>query len=399
MQQEVATIIANGGLTWIGYQMTEKFDVAPAVMGEIGKTLAFVQEREPLLKGTRPVPYVAVLHSSWSALAGSEPAFVADETIQRGVHRMLTESMIPYHFLQEGQVLAQLGEFRVLILPSQVHLPLQLVEILAGWVENGGVLLVTGLTGTRNENYEPSGRFALETLLGLRYEGIYDQSHAYIEVTDERLKPGTLDMPHLAEAPFALVRPAAHDVQILARLRKIYLRSDGQALLRQSPVGDDSGYPAITLRHVGSGWVAYLGCEVFHAYQARNQWNLKAIVANLLRLTIENPLISIEAPTWLEVVLRQQPALAAPHGRARILVHLINHHGDRPVDGNNYCLEHVLPVPAVMVHLRCKARPSRVTLEPGGSLPEWRYLHSVVSVRVPEVLLHQVVAIETATGL
>jgi hypothetical protein len=27
MQQEVATAIANGGLTWIGYQLNEKFDV------------------------------------------------------------------------------------------------------------------------------------------------------------------------------------------------------------------------------------------------------------------------------------------------------------------------------------------------------------------------------------
>ncbi len=64
MQQEVATAIAHGGLTWIGYQMTQAFDVAQAAIDEMGKTLAFVKEREPLLEGAERIPHVAVLHST-----------------------------------------------------------------------------------------------------------------------------------------------------------------------------------------------------------------------------------------------------------------------------------------------------------------------------------------------
>lgn len=142
MQQEVATVIANGGLTWIGYQMNEEFDVEPAVMGELGETLAFVKEREPLVTGAKPIPYVAVLHSTDFNLIG-DGSTRPDESTGRGVHRALAESMIPYHFLHEGSLLARLKEFKAVILPDQRRLPPELVAALGEWVNEGGVLLAS----------------------------------------------------------------------------------------------------------------------------------------------------------------------------------------------------------------------------------------------------------------
>lgn len=393
MQQEVATAIANGGLTWIGYQMTHTFDVAPAVMGELGKTLAFVKEREPLLAAARPILNVGVLHGTSTNLASTPPSMRPDAGVSRGVHRLLSESMIPYHFLHEEALLERLDELKAVILPDQRFVPAPLVDALAGWVEGGGVLLATARTGTLDQDYRETGRFALEGLLGVRYEGLYDQPHAYVKLTDERLKLGTLDMPHLVEAVSVLARPVAGDVQELARLIKIYLRSDGQFLLRWSPAGEDSGYPAITVRRVGKGWAAYLASEVFHGYQVKNQWNLKHVVANLFHMLIEEPLVRVDAPAWLEVVLMAQPAGSGGTAVDRTLVHLVNHHANRPVDGNNVCVEQVLPVRAVTVRFRRATRPAAVTLEPGGQVPGWRYVDGVVEVRVPEVAIHTAIAI------
>lgn len=393
MQQEVATAIANGGLTWIGYQMTHTFDVAPAVMEELGKTLAFVEEREPLLVGAQPVPNVAVLHSTSGNLASSPPTMRVDESVSRGVHRLLTESMIPYHFLHEQALLERLREYRAVILADQRYLSQELVDAIADWVEDGGVLLATARTGTLDAEYREAARFALEQLLGVRYEGIYDQPHAYIDVTDERLRPGTLDMPHLVEAVTVLARPVADDVSALAKLRRIYLRSDGQFLLRWSPPGEDSGYPAITLRRVGKGWVAYIASEVFHAYQVKNQWNLKHILANLLDRLIQEPLVQVDAPAWVEVVVMRQAADPVGAWEERTLVHLVNHHGNRPVDGNNVCVEQVLPVRDVTVRLAWPIQPAKVTLEPEGLVPAWSYGGGVVEVRVPEVYIHTAIAV------
>lgn len=394
MQQEVATVLANGGSTWIGYQMTQDFDVAPAVMGELGKTLAFVQEREPLLVGAQPIANAAVLHSTSSHLTQDEAALWIDERSARGAHRLLAESMIPYHLINEVDLLRRLPEFKLLILPDQRFLAPELASAIANWVRAGGALLATALTGTLDTDCEPTGRFVLEETLGVRFEGRYEQTHAYLEVTDERLAAGALDMPHLAEAPTAFARPIAPDVEVLARLRRIYLRSDGALLLRWSPVGEDSGYPAITLRRVGQGWAAYLACDAFRAYQAKNQWNLKHIVRNLLARMLPEPLIEVQAPAWVEVVLMRQAAEHSPSGVARTLVHLVNQQGGRPVDGNNYCLEQVLPVTDITVKLRRAERPTRVTWEPSGDTLAWTYADGIVCVQVPRVDIHGVVAIE-----
>jgi hypothetical protein len=303
--------------------------------------------------------------------------------------------MIPHHFLYEKALLERLSEFRAVVLPDQRYVPPELVTALGDWVRAGGVLIATALTGTLDNQNRDLGRFVLENLLGVRREGVYDQPHAYIEITDRRLKAGTLEMPHLAEAKFVLAKPVVDGVRSLAKLRRIYLRSDGKFLLRWSPVGEDSGYPAITLRRLGKGWAAYLAGEVFRAYQAKNQWNLKHMVANLLRVTIPDPLVAVEAPAWLEVTLMRQRNNRLHGGHERLLIHLINQHGDHPVDGNYRCVEQIPPVRGVTVRVRCPKRPRRVTLEPGGQKPTWRFAGNVVTVNVPEVTIHRIVALQT----
>lgn len=390
MQQEVATTIANGGLTWIGYQMTHAFDVQPAVMGELRKTLEFVRDREALLVGARPVPTIAALHPTHDTVVRHRGAVWCDEVTTRGLHRLLTESMIPYHLVQADDLRRRLDQFQAVILPDQRWLDPDLAAALPDYVRGGGVLVATALTGTVDAHGESTDRFLLEDLLGVRLEGLYDQSHGYIEVTDPRLKPGTLDMPHLVEGQFVLARPTAPDVDVLARLRRIYLRSDGTFLLRWSPVGEDSGYPAITARRVGKGWAVSIAGQVFRGYQAKNQWNLKHIVANLLGVLIEEPRVQVEAPAWLEVVLMEQPVAG---GATRLLVHLVNHHGNRPVDKNNVCVEQVLPVHRVVVRLRCENRPTAVTLEPGSGACRWSWRRGVLTVRVPDVQIHAAIAV------
>ncbi len=391
MQQEVATTLANGGLTWIGYQMNERFDVEPAVMGELGKTLGFVQEREPWLKGAEPELSIAVLHSTASHLTQDRPAMWIDETSSRGAHRLLTESMLPYHLMNEVTLDERLDELQVLILPDQRYLSGALVSRITDWVRDGGVLVAAGLSGTLDDAFEPTGRMALEEVLGVEMEGVYDQTHAYVEVIDPRLEPGTLDMPHLAEATFALAKPVVDDVQTLAKLRAIYLRSDGKPLLRWSPVGEDTGCPAITVRPYGQGWACYLAGDLFRAYQAKNNWNLKHVVANLLRALAPDLPVEVEAPAWLEVVLTRQPATAQRPPRR--LVHLVNHHGNRPVDGNNVCVESVLPVRDVTVRLRVDSQPNAVRLQPDGVEPVWSLEDGTLVVEIPQVDVHAILEI------
>jgi hypothetical protein len=388
LQQEVATAIANGGLTWIGYQMTHAFDVQPAVMERMGEALAFVKEREHLLEGAEPIPNVAVLNSTSNHFAGGAARIRTDETHLRGAHRLFMEAGIPHHFLHEEMLMKQLTDYRAVVLPDARHIPPEMLLALEEYVQNGGVLLVTYRTGTEDATGQKQDRSVLEDLLGVRMEGDYDFPEAYIEVTDARIREGALDMPHLVHGRFAFARSEASDVESVAKLRKVYLRADGQFLLRSSPVGEDSGYPAITRRRVGKGIAIYIAGQVFRGYQTHNQWCLKPVIANLLNHAIQQPLVRLESPAWLEVVLMRQDK--------RIIAHLVNFHGNRPFDRNNLCVEQVLPVRGVILHLALADRPESVHLESGGVEPQWEYADNVLRVNVPEVYIHCAIVVEPA---
>lgn len=391
MQQEIAPIVANGGLTWIGYQMTPSFEVPAAVMEQMGKAMAFVKEREQLLENAVPVPNIAILHTTRAQMARGKAAFQADEGPTRGAHRLFLETGMPHHFVNEQTLAAWLKDCRAVVLPDVRYVPPPLAAAMEEWVRGGGVLLATYRSGTEDDDGRSLSSGVLADLLGVRIERDYERPEAYIEVTDTQVKQGALDMPHLIHAPFAFALPST-GVEIVARLRKCYLRSDGTYYLRFSPTGEDSGYPAITRRRVGKGTAIWIAGEVFRGLQTHGQWCVKPIVANLLKAAMGAPLVRVEAPAWLEITLMRQ-------GR-RTIVHLVNHHGNRALldrhagtDANNLYPEQILPVPHVTVHLARAARPAKVTLEPGAQEAHWTYADGFVRVVVPEVHIHRAVTV------
>jgi hypothetical protein len=396
MQQEVATTLANGGLTWIGYQMNERFEIENAVMGELGQTLAFVREREALLANTAPVPYAAVLRSTTSNLCADQPTFFVDETTPRGVHRTLNECMVPYLTLHERGLLERLDDFRLVILPDERHLPLELVSALEGWVQRGGTLIATAFTGTTDAHNVASGELALGSLLGIKLSGRYPWSHGYVNVLDERLLPGTLAMAHMVECPIALVDVVAPDVAVWADLSSAYIRTDGKYLLSRSPVGLKLDHPAITVHPVGAGQAIYVAPELFNAYQTNNQWNSKLLMANLIRATAPQPPVTVRSELWLEVVPRRR--------QGELIVHLVNHHGDRPVQNafspsaehplQFACVQYIPPVRDVAVEIPLPRAPRQVTLEPGGAQPEWSYTDGLLVVEVPKVDIHTAICVQ-----
>ncbi len=100
------------------------------------------------------------------------------------------------------------------------------------------------------------------------------------------------------------------------RLHKVYLRADGQFLLRWSPVGEDSGYPAITLRPVEQGCACYIAPDIFRVPGQepveRQAHRRKPAQAGRARTPV-----TVEALPWLEVIPMRQPAEPRPEGRAQ----------------------------------------------------------------------------------
>ena len=314
--QESALVLANGGKTWVGYQMYPTFGVAPYLLETLRMNFEFVRRLEPLLKGAKPIPYVCVLHGAAQTDArrtAPNSAFV-DEMSLRGVHRMLTLSGIPYHSAGEKDLMRNLPRFKAVIAANDQPMSNELVAALTRYVSEGGNLLVTGKAGM----VDGSGAFcknpALEGLLGVEVSEGYPHRHGYLQLTERgTLTAKVADMPLLSTRPFTLVKPTA--ARTLADLRAIYLRSDGQPLFTEyasntttfSPPGELTGTAALTIRDFGRGRAAYCATDLFAGYAGNSNWSLKNLVKNLLNdLLIGKDALRIEAPGYVEVALSER---------------------------------------------------------------------------------------------
>jgi len=388
MQQELGSILANGGLAWPGYQVNHRFEIEQAVLDELGKALRFVEEREPWLRGSEPVADVLVLDGAASRYANERPGVNIDDAGVRGAHRALTESCIPYHMVDEVAMDNWLDQASVVIIPDQRHLTPDLWDRLERWVSDGGLLVATALSGQADALGKTTDDWPLGELAGVAMTGLYPHSHAYLRVREPALEPGTLDMAHLCECVWAMVEPTADDVQVLVDLDGIYLRSDGKYLLRWSPVGEPTGHPAMTARAVGEGWVVYCAGALFRAYQAKNQWNIKHLVANVIKMLLPEAPVEIDAPVWIEATVRRQL------DEKRLLVHLVNPHATRSIDGTSVISEQIPPVHDITVRVRCEEAVQGVTLEPCGSALEFEQKDGTVTIAVPRLDVHQIVVIQ-----
>lgn len=385
MKQEVATTLANGGLTWIGYQMDHSFDVEPAVMNELQEVMTFIKEREHLYSDNRPIRCIGVLNSTTSH--DSTGKIWLDESGFQGLHRILLEGGFYHQFVDEVTLQDHLSDYQAVILTDQMYLSPELIQALKLWVEDGGILIVEGLTGTLSSGFKDNKELQFTDLLGVRYEGIHEESHAYVVALEPSIKKNTLDMPHLLEGEVLFVRPEPN-VQVLARFYRPYLRGDGEYLLRRSPKGPNSGYPAITRRRLGSGTVVYLAGQFFRAYQLQQQWNLKNLFINLLNDLLPARVAKCSSSSLVEMVPMKQ-------GDAYV-IHLVNYGSLYPVGNRrNVASERIIPARDTVIELRTGRPPQAVTWEPFGLKLDHSYENGVTTIQVPEVEIHGALVVKT----
>ncbi len=89
-------------------------------------------------------------------------------------------------------------------------------------------------------------------------------------------------------------------------------------LLGTTPLRDERllPHPAATLNRVGRGAVGYVPCNVFRYFAASRYPLLRVFLGDVMRALAGRMEIEVEAPTYVDVVLRRQGS--------RRIVHLVN---------------------------------------------------------------------------
>ena len=345
MQQEFATILANGGRTFLGdisYHRTAMPD--PAILANAGEAFALARGIEPYVRGAEPVADLAILNSAQSHYRRSRATNSSPPAV-KGAHLALLEAGLYAHILPEEDLPRVLSEYQALIVPEQQDLSEESLAAIRAFVQAGGGLVVIGDT-------------PLWDVLGLEAIGPADGDRHYFTCDQDDLSPDDEVV-----CPPRLV----HGRTMLARLRTAEMLAPHVAPLGSGaphsgpPPDRPSGHPAVTINAFGAGRAAWVALPIMTDFYQRGHAALAPLLAGLVR-RVCRPRLECEADAPVEATLLGR--------EGRLLVHLVNYtasrHPSRPPT-----VARLAAVGPVTVRLRLPQEPLSVEGAPEAVQSRW----------------------------
>ena len=352
--QELAEVLACGGAVILFDNPQRSGHLVGWHQDLFAEVAGFCRARQAVSQGTASVPQVAVLHGAAAYYAHNDPPYGmgrATEAVEGAVHALLDAG---YHvdLLAEDALLRRLGEYPLVVIPEQDPLADAVVAALPGYVAAGGRLLLSGAHVAAR----------LGELAGVAPDGEPREGYRYLPAGGGAV---TVAGPW---QPVALL-DSAEALPLL----------DGQ-----EPSRDAAGTPAATIRAWGEGRVAAIHGPAFAAYFRTRYPRLREVLAAVMALAWDAPLVRLEAPGPVALTLRRR--------EGQLLVHLLNRAVAPPTGRHGRMVERVPPQGPVTVRLRCD-KPSRVYAVPDDPRLEACWEDGLLTATLPALGIHAAIVV------
>lgn len=370
-----------------------------------GRLQEHVQKTEPLLRDLEPISSLGIVFSEATrdhlrAERKFTASFVGGDFIPSimGCAEILTQGHYPVEILPSWDLQSKsISGFDLIALPETDALSDAEGQALREYVAQGGKLLATWKPGLVNEKGERRGNFLLADVLGVNYleeetkyagkdgPGIYFQTNghplsSFIGAGEVGIQ-GKSSGPSPAFCSFIRVEGPAESI---LDYRLPYLVPDLDKHIFHSwnpaPPGNEKVPRAATINHHGKGEAIYVGIPLFRRYEPELYW-ISEWIRGLITRLVPDPAVRVQGSNGLHAGFFRQ----GPH---RLLIQLVNSsvwtsHGATPG---------IRDLEIAGRADRFQARSARLLWPRDEVLAlnkgdEWR-------VRVPEVALHAIVAIE-----
>jgi hypothetical protein len=250
--------------------------------------------------------------------------------------------------LDENATIETLKQFPVLLLPNVAIVSEKEVALFRRYLEEGGKLIVTGLSGMRGWRGETHSQSGLMDLIGAKVVRELDSTDNWVRfpATDfsndasKLVLNGPRNWPFLVRGPAVVYEPtSATAIGELLQPHRTSLHADHRynkdwPLSADAPVG-----PAILINKIGKGAVLTFATSPDWATASDHHIvETRQLLVNAVFYLNPKPRLRIEAPATVQTVVTDDPA------RRTLRVHLLGYNAppqttpakDRP---------YVLPVP------------------------------------------------------
>jgi len=364
-------------------------------LGVVEDLYRWHQGVERYLRNESPLARVALVYSQQTAwFYGGPRARQKVEDHALGWYQALIEARVPFEMVHDRLLDAgHLARFRTLILPNIAALSDEQCRQLRAFVDRGGSLVATYETSLYNEWGERRDDFGLADLFGVSFRGRAPgpMRNAYLRLEgDPRTGPrhpilaGLDDAPRIIHGTYRLdVVPKREFPHPPLTLIPSYPDLPMEMVYPRTPKTDIA---ELYLREVGPGRVVYFPWDIDRIF-----WEVLAIDhGTLLRnavqwATDEDPPVRVSGPGVLDVTTWRQAA--------SMTVHLVNLTNPMMMKGPFRELIEV-GEQRVVVKLPAGAVASKVHLLVAGRDPPVEQLGAHLTVAVPSIRDHEVVAID-----
>jgi hypothetical protein len=248
----------------------------------------------------------------------------------QGWHKACVLEHIPFGILfDENITLERLQAFPIVCLANAAIVSPEEMELLRQFVTRGGQLIITGHAGQLDDLGEPKDRSTLEELIGARFTRRVEEVDNWFEFPADTIGKDfeplfaglKLDWPFLVEGPAtAYVPTTASSVGVIYAGHRTprQLRGD-DGLPWPMSAGEKLG-PAILINRLGNGRVVTFAGSPGQAVAGEHHIvEVRRLMRNVIRWLNPEPLLYIEAPSNVEIVISDDTA------NRRIRVHCLGY--------------------------------------------------------------------------
>lgn len=385
---ESAIMLAAGGRPYLSDNPYPSGNPEPAIMGIYSEVNKRTRELEPYLIDCKPVKDIAVLHSAdsvWSKapfrpVTGWMPSPAYGSVA--GAHKALVEGNVQMLIPNSEVLLDTIDEYGAVVLADQRILSEAQCEAIRQFVHNGGALIATGETGTRDaEDNERLANFALSDVLGVDFLETSDTSLGYLRtVKNEEYGILAAHIPAVG----SYVRVKTTTAETLLELVGPY---EGIKTGNPPPAETAEG-PGVTINSYGKGKAIYCAAKLFDAYNTMNMPVLRKLGLWMLGLAYPNnsrTIVLEDAPINVEVFYNQR-------GNERF-IHLINYSADRR-EAHPSSIQDFLTIHGIGIRVRFSEKPARITAVPEEREIAFTYADGWASFDADPLYIHSVYRIE-----
>ena len=349
---------------------------------------------ELYLRNVAPMARVAMVYSEGTErYYGGEKWQERSEDHKKGMVHALIEARIPFEMVNDRLLDAdRLQPFKLLILPNVAALSDNQCEQLKAFVQRGGCLVATFETSLYDEWGKSRPDFGLAELFGVsfnhRVEGPMRNSYLRLE------NNSATDRFH----------PILKGLEDAYRIINSIWRLDVKPNMPfPSPVTLIPSYPDLPMEHVysripqtdirevylreqGNSRIAYIPWDIDRTFWDVMNVDHGKLICNIVEWTLnESHPVTVTGKGILDVTVWRQ--------KASITVHLVNLTNPMMMKGP---FRELIPIDEQRVTLRIPegTRAGKVQLLVANSTPEYQVNDQTISLVVPSILDHEVIAVD-----